>query len=105
MLMILNLSSILSIKCLILHKLSNLGLSQWAHNHSYLFSPCSNAIAKRMEVSNGGVSDQGGELGLNNDIKKRQLGHNSENFQARYFVEIDFLLCFIYALKQTSLPK
>ena len=52
-----------------------------------------------MEVSIGGVFDQGGELGLNNDIKKRKLRHNSQNFQASYFVEIDFLLCFIYALK------
>ena len=98
--MILNLSSMLSIKLLILHKLSHLGVSQWVHNHSYLFSPCSNAIVKWTEVSIGGLSDQGGELGLNNDIKKRaQLRHNSQNFQAHYFVEIDFLLCFIHTLK------
>ena len=103
--MILNLSSILCINILILRKLSHLGVSQWAHSHSYLLSPCSNAIAKRTEVSIGGVFDRGGELGLNNEIKKRQLRHNSQNFQARYFVEIDFLLCFIYALKKTSLPK
>ena len=96
--MILNLSSILSIKLLILHKLSHLGVSQWAHSHSSLFSPCRYAIAKWTEVSIGGVSDQRGELGLKNDIKKRQLRHNFQNFKARYFVEIDFL-CFIYALK------
>ena len=97
--MILNLSSILSIKLLILYKLSHLSISQWAHSHSYLISPCSNAIAKWTEVSIGGVSDQGGELGHINDIKKRQLRHNSQNFQACFFVEIDFLSCFIYAIK------
>ena len=104
--MIFNLSPIPNIKLLILHNLSHLGASQWDQSHSYLFSPFSNAIVKQTKVSSGGVSDRGGELGLNDDIEKRQLRHNSQNFQARYFVEIDFYYeCFIYALKQTSLPK
>ena len=56
-----------------------------------LFSPFSNVIVRRTIVSSDGVSDRGGELGLSNDVEKRQLRHNSQNFQARYFVEIDLI--------------
>ena len=51
---------------------------------------------KWTEVSIGGESDQSGKLGLNNDIKNRQLRHNSQNFQARYFVEIDYFFVMLY---------
>ena len=44
-----------------------------------------------MIVYSGGVSNRGGELGLSNEVEKRQLRHNSQNFQARYFVEIDLI--------------
>ena len=81
--MIFNLSSISNIKLLILHNLSHLGASRWDHSHFYQFSPFSNATVKRTKVSSGGVSDRGGELGLNGDIEKRQLRHISQNFQAR----------------------
>ena len=56
-----------------------------------LFSPFSNVFVRRTTVSSGGVSNRGGELGLSNDVEKRQLRHNSRNFQARYFVEIDLI--------------
>ena len=56
-----------------------------------LFSPFSNVIVRRMIVSSDGVSNRGGELGLSNDVEKRQLRHNSQNFQAHYFVEIDLI--------------
>ena len=56
-----------------------------------LFSPFSNVFVRRTTVSSGGVSNRGGELGLSNDVEKRQLRHNSQNFQARYFVEIDLI--------------
>ena len=46
---------------------------------------------RRTIVSSDGVSDRGGELGLSNDVGERQLRHNSQNFQARYFVEIDLI--------------
>ena len=56
-----------------------------------LFSHFTNVIVRRTIVSSDGVSGRGGELGLSNDVEKRQLRHNSQNFQARYFVEIDLI--------------
>ena len=47
---------------------------------------------KRTKVSSGEVSDRGGEFRLSDDIENRKLRHNSHNFQAGYFVKIDFSL-------------
>ena len=53
-----------------------LGASQWGHrNFSGNQLNFGNATVKRTKVSSGGVSDRGGELGLNDDIEKRQLRH------------------------------